>query len=222
MIMDNLKDSGVTIEDQDLAAQLIRLRILNFTNEERVKYLEPYLKTKIGLGLQKNEDIFRVLGPVNPLMDSSYEELEYGGERMFTCNIYDYDPVDGQQIDWYTGSCEQCTKQLRRRWHAVRMPRPHGGWKGCFCSWKCVRDQLLLFPKPEIITDLMINLFEKQINSIKVFDRQKLKESVKFERSDELVPLTYGPDGTFTTSETPKFNLPAFPVIKQTVSIDDI
>jgi len=117
--------------------------------------------------------VFQILGPANPLIDATSEEMIYGGERMFSSYYYDNEGDDEfvDIVDWFTGSCQQCIGRLRNRWHAVRMPRPYGGWKGCYCSWKCVSEQLNTYQTPEMATSYMITIFESQMKEFGIQDR---------------------------------------------------
>ncbi len=40
---------------------------------------------------------------------------------------------------WYTGKCEFCAIPIYDKTMACRIPRNHGGWSGCYCSWDCAQ-----------------------------------------------------------------------------------
>ena len=65
--------------------------------------------------------------------------------------------------------------RIKHRHYAVRQPRPHGGWEGCFCSFKCVDEYVSEVEadesKPDILTHELISLFEKKINENGIQDR---------------------------------------------------
>ncbi len=172
-------NSGMTQEDKERALKMMTAVIQASTPAQRLKILNPDLlidvrNTHILADEERDRKIFNILGPANPLIDAVAEEMVYGGERMFVSYVYDNDNDDDEFVDivdWFTGSCQQCLKRIMKRWYAVRMPRPPGGWKGCYCSWKCVRDHLNDFFKPEMATYIMIDVFEGQIKEFKIQDR---------------------------------------------------
>jgi hypothetical protein len=109
--------------------------------------------------VQRNKDLFRLYGPVNPHPNDDYSELTqtnddgedepnfdkiYGGPRMFISLEYEYDQdADLPTDDWFTGYCLQCLKRIRKRHYAVRRPYIGGGWVGCYGSWMCVKTAVL-------------------------------------------------------------------------------
>ena len=90
---------------------------------------------------------------------------------MFTCKVFDFNEDTGYTDDWFTGYCWHCNLRIRRRWHAVRIPRPTGGWVGCYYSWRCARDALDDPHLPEVLTHGMIDYYERKINEIGIQDR---------------------------------------------------
>jgi hypothetical protein len=105
--------------------------------------------------IRANRDIFRVYGPVNPYTDTDFSDLKdedtgepdvnliFGGARMFTDLSLETDGENGIPLDeWFTGYCLQCSLRIRSYHHAVREPILMGGWNGCYCSWKCVREAI--------------------------------------------------------------------------------
>lgn len=93
--------------------------------------------------MKLHEDI-RVYGPLNGVGHEN---------RMFICNQYELDDDDleiddnlNNEVDWFTGECRICGKRIGERKWAVRLPLKFdvdedGGWKGCYCSWDCVRGE---------------------------------------------------------------------------------
>ena len=55
------------------------------------------------------------------------------------------------------------------------MPRPHGGWIGCYCSFKCLRDGVsdkeLDEGRPDLATRSMVDSLEDQFDDIGIQDR---------------------------------------------------
>ena len=104
--------------------------------------------------------------------------------RMFTArNMPDFDALDddeyiratvGDDLDWFVGHCEICDLQYSYD-HAVRMPIEGGGWLGCYCSWNCVRKDII--PKESEYTDAhsirnyLVTVFEEKIMDVGIYDR---------------------------------------------------
>ena len=215
-----LESSGLTIEDKEEAKRVIRARISIATSGEKIEILRPVMNLQGKIDLQKDDDIYRVLGPANPLVDSSPEEMDYGGCRMFICAVFDFNHEHGYVEDWFEGFCNQCNLQIRRRWHAVRMPRPHGGWRGSYCSWKCVReaiDDTSFNPEgqPDLLTHLLVDEFETQINIIGIQDRTPDDEVEEEKVSNAITSTVHDPHlSEFTMTEFLKEQEP--PRIDQT------
>ena len=172
-LTEGLSQQGITIIELDLAKQKLTEFLKNATREEKLKLISPILKNESLLELAYNKDIFRLYGPAHPLVDQDLTEdtpsSKFGGCRMFLCDIYDYDEDFDIVRDWFNGSCDICNNRIRMRWHAVRMPKPQGGWYGCYCSWECVKKDV---NHPAIAQLALINAFEKSINQIGIQSRK--------------------------------------------------
>ena len=126
--------------------------------------------------LQNDDELFRLLGPVSPITDAGVDDMKYGGERMFISQRYVYDDgTDSTDVNietpWFTGSCEYCNLRIRRKYHAVRQPVDTGGWIGCFCSWKCVRDKVEKVDFTDHFTLELCDLHEEKMEEIGIYDR---------------------------------------------------
>lgn len=88
-----------------------------------------------------------------PETDAKHICVKYGGCRMLLCTEYETRDDIGQEVDpfldfdlypdeygWFRGTCDRCDLIIDRPHYAVRAPLNHGGWSGCYCSWKCVED----------------------------------------------------------------------------------
>ena len=68
--------------------------------------------------------------------------------------------------EWFRGSCDICLKRIARKHHAIRQPLCHGGWRGCYCSIDCMKQD---------ITDpgcaLMVGRMAEQLDVIGIRDR---------------------------------------------------
>jgi hypothetical protein len=87
--------------------------------------------------------IFRSFGPAHPIEnDNNPDCIDH---RMLKCNCferYDEETDTVQDVDWFSGVCFECSKKIRSRSHALRLPMPGGGWWGCFCSFHCIKIHL--------------------------------------------------------------------------------
>lgn len=138
----------------------------------------------IKLDLYDDSEIFHRYGPVNTREIDDYDDIDYdndvclkfGGCRMFTCcefesnkfkNEYDdnYDDDNDYFIDWYTEECEVCEKKIIKRHYALRLPLEDGGWKGCYCSFECLR---LNIQNKDTLN--RIKTLEDQINNINIYE----------------------------------------------------
>ena len=90
----------------------------------------------------------RVWGPKNDIKGMgccSGPEGE-GPCRMLQCECLESEEnVDAEpytysgEISWFTGRCDSCRKYIMDISHALRFPNHHGGWKGCYCSFECLK-----------------------------------------------------------------------------------
>lgn len=103
-----------------------------------------------------DNEIFRAYGPTN----AQHEDRGADGCdpylecRMLTCNGYSEQLPNPEEDDelvrwdnpyaWFSGVCgsNKCERVIERARYAVREPLLLGGWRGCFCSWDCVRDHV--------------------------------------------------------------------------------
>lgn len=110
---------------------------------------------------------YRTWGPENSFIDRDC--VEGGPCRMLRCMCRDAEESDGEKTDWFTGECDGCNKIIRDPSHAVRYPHPSGGWKGCYCSFECMRES----PPYQMNNDdneRLIQMHQK-INEVGVMDR---------------------------------------------------
>lgn len=123
--------------------------------------------------LYNDELLFRLLGPVNIPSNPTLQQLGVRDYRMLMNGQWDFDE-DNERVDWFTGACDNDGLKIRKRCYAVRCPVIKGGWKGCFCSFPCLK---AFVQKEEcrkgtdLITRRMIDLIEKSINDIGIQER---------------------------------------------------
>ncbi len=173
-----LADSGVAIDDLEGAKAHLLSQLGQMGQDEKYQLLLPILENQYqqSLGAEANVELFRLFGPAFPLVDQDLTQggksNMYGGCRMFLCDVFDYDEEFEFMADWFTGACETCHNRIKKRHHAVRKPEHNGGWTGCYCKWKCVRDSIYQNDdEPDLLTHELINEFERQINETGIQDR---------------------------------------------------
>jgi hypothetical protein len=74
---------------------------------------------------------------------------------------------------WFTGSCYFCFSKIKKLEYAAREPLPNGGWRRCYCSWRCVKLQLLSEPESktrDIQYYLTVN-YARQCKNIGIYER---------------------------------------------------
>lgn len=127
---------------------------------------------------------FRVWGPENripgveccagPKVENADGiEEAVGPCRMLLCECREYDPDLDQEYDgdmtWFKGKCDGCHLKIRDLSHALRFPVAGGGWKGCFCCFKCLEEKSPYPIKAE--ERISLNMMKQYIDRIGVMDR---------------------------------------------------
>lgn len=117
--------------------------------------------------------LFREFGPVNSIYSSAVIDQDHicgkhGGCRMFLCSEFEDNDYDEEEsvLDWFFRRCQVCDKSIEHRTHSLRMPLSHGGWKGCYCSFKCLEEDI-----PDEITSLMVGRIKEQLETIGIRDQ---------------------------------------------------
>lgn len=163
--------------------------------------------------IRDNKDIFRIYGPVNPYQDVDYSELRdeegnldpniiYGGARMFTDMSLEYDYDNDLPVDhWFQGHCLECSYRIKYLHQAVREPLISGGWRGCFCSWKCVRRYIELYNGDNdeaednvgVLQVALTQEYEKLMDEYGIADRE-FEEEEEPEQDDDSQKVKEDPD----------------------------
>jgi hypothetical protein len=185
-----------------------------------------------------NEEIeqlmFRILGPSSPPLsrvefDAQDPCSKYGGCRMLTCWEYKNDDFDDEpenyeeeywNYEWFTGYCEYCDKGIAEKHYAVRKPLKGGSWRGCFCSWNCVRDST-----DDIVVKSLCDYFEKQYKKFGIFDREwnppsNLANFFVSEEIDDLVNIINAEDPYDDELAVPNFTTEIREINPMVKSID--
>lgn len=182
------KEENVDVEllREDLAKTFGAMR-----KEERWRTISWIMKNMYLSTLEGDEEIFRILGGCLPSPDGVLDELSpdpcsrHGGCRSMTCYHHENwdpateekifaDPVGGGNLDeleWFTGRCDyyKCSKYIRKRHYAVRMPIETGGWRGCYCSFDCVREEVY---EDNTVRLYLINRIQSVYENIGIYDRK--------------------------------------------------
>lgn len=166
--------------ESDLSLNNFTVRLSKMTTDEKTMIFKPVLERLAYADRQRSTVLFRLYGPAMLSMDPTLDELRYGGKRMFISITNPEIDIDGnvEVGDWFTGSCDMCLLKIERRWHSVRKPLSSGGWRGCYCSWKCVRDGLITpvkfdgLPEADILTRSLVDQIEGEMKIIGIQDRQ--------------------------------------------------
>lgn len=165
-------------------AQIKRMFLATYNSaplKEKLRLLGDLVEDISEELLRKDEKLFTIFGPANPIYgqvitDPENECCKYGGCRMLTCidfeNEDEFGIVDDEDpyevIEWFTGNCEYCHKKIAKKIYALRRPLTFGGWKGTFCSFKCLRD---VVPFDDVLNHFIINQVEQQLLEIGIQDR---------------------------------------------------
>lgn len=84
-----------------------------------------------------NVNFLSQYGPLNPQKPREGEILfcdaSPGGRcAMMTCDCHD------DEDDWYSNLCDYCGTEIEGKHMATRIPMYYGGFKGCYCSKRCL------------------------------------------------------------------------------------
>lgn len=195
LLTDGLRLSGKSEEEVELAQSELRKNLVASTQQEKAQLVHGALKNNARVNLADDEELFALLGPTNTIVDSDLTDDEglcrkYGGCRMLCCIEFEDFLTSGDEVvypidqykstDWFTGYCQVCHLRIRRPAHAIRMPLDHGGWKGCYCSERCLRKDIPVKNKlvEELVNEMMIEL-----DKIGIQDRIPVEEKEEEEEN---------------------------------------
>jgi len=203
LIMNN-PNNEIIINDNitDDVKELLLKYVKQMPLEQRENYLKDRIDPTQLIDIRKNITLFRSYGPVNSFNDMDFSTLLddngqddidkiYGGARMFLDMSLEVDDETGEVLnDWFTGFCNNCLSRIRTYHHAVRQPRITGGWLGCFCSFKCLREWIFLDieSQNEIIIDEKTNeqtlneddkiTAELRLGIVKIMEQDMIKHGI--------------------------------------------
>lgn len=165
-------------DDLSLANEAeIREMVELASGDQRREMLLPIRTVQRDEEWNNRVDVYRILGPRNPLLGARYEQFEESDFRMFTSTLFDYDEDLDEAVDRYDGECDRCKLKIRSRYHAVRLPLTNGGWAGWFHSFQCMEDWMMDNREENPLYDdnigMMMNLVEEDMYKIGVWDRNE-------------------------------------------------
>jgi hypothetical protein len=165
--------------ERPMAETTLRAIFQSMTTRERYAALQPYHTNIEMFELYEDKEIQRIHGPANPIIGTDLtlpddECCMYGGCRMLLCTCFEEDAeMEEQRADeWFTGLCDGCDRAISKRWYAVRIPLPGGGWRGCYCSTRCMRPQA-----DTLLETLLLNNLDSQLAEVGIYDRVEAPES---------------------------------------------
>jgi hypothetical protein len=194
---------GIEFVDMDEAKKALREKLEPMSEQTRLAYMSSFLTQESMESLNKEETLFQILGPANPILNGDYTQMDhicykFGGCRMLYCNCYEIElqlQIDDQSLpyypnipQWFKGQCEQCNRVIPKRCYSVRRPLPQGGWMGTYCSWNCL--QL----SGRVDDDLSIaysDKFENELSQFGLTDRQEMNVEEEMEKAKEENPEGY-------------------------------
>jgi hypothetical protein len=153
------------LSSQDLKEKLISSYSIS-TIIEKIQMLSPVKD----IPMFNDISLFREFGPVNSSYSTSPQDKnhiceKYGGCRMFLCTEFEEDEEEIAS-SWFLDECEVCNNNIHCKSHALRMPLLHGGWKGCYCSFKCLKENI-----SDEITALIVGRIKEQLKVIGIRDQ---------------------------------------------------
>jgi len=212
-------------------AQIEKMFLVTYnssTLSEKLKLLGDVAEDISEELLRKDQKLFTIFGPANPIYgqvitDPESDSVKYGGCRMLTCvdfeNEDEFGIIDDEDpyanIEWFTGNCEYCNKKIAKKIYALRRPLTFGGWKGEFCSFKCLRD---VVPFDDVLNHFIINQIERQLLEIGIQDRyvsgenEINNEELNLELEEAAARELQG-EGTHVSIETLPESFPTTPGI---------
>ncbi len=173
ILTEGLYDLGLTTEAIDESKEILTDNLTKLSKEEEYDKIEDFIKPSLVSNAREvfitDPQIFTVLGAVNSqaLSDLSPNTIcfKYGGCRMYYCNCFTYDEDQDDQFQaeipaWFTGFCQVCNRQIKKRTYALRRPGLSGGWHGCYCSYECVQSDLTNLVDKQIMNQVLNDLDE--------------------------------------------------------------
>jgi hypothetical protein len=172
-LTEGIERLGYDVENKSAILESVRTQYALSTPQQRLEIMRPLLIRDYKAEKSSELEIFRTLGPVNTILNMDFTInhvcTNWGGCRMFTCVCLDGIAWDSMEDDslysqeigtggrvWFRGSCDGCNQRIYSFCHAFRLPFPHGGWKGCYCSAECASQDVDTVDSSEEGNELII------------------------------------------------------------------
>lgn len=198
-ILDYFDITGILVDDEQNVTSMLN----NVSKTTKLIYLylvkeENEFQDILSSEPEEYSKIEKYLGPRNMFNNDDFSQSEIKqkiySEYMMTCNIYeDNDDYDGQFVrnyDWFTGNCSYCGKKIPYRQYCVRKPHKWGGWKGCYCSWDCVLNDVLEldeYTNDNGLTQILVKYFSEKLNATGIYFGNTNPSS----KTERVSPKTY-------------------------------
>lgn len=178
-LTDGMAHAGISFTNIEEVRQTLRGILPNLSSSQTRDLLTESLGDRVDevlrdgrlSTLQDNTTLFRILGPSNPILNSKAEDFLRGDDRMFLCALYDYDEEEEEIQPWFTGNCSVCMRRIAHYWYAVRVPKPQGGWAGCYCSWEHAREDVFNRETPDVAGIAILDVVEPRVIDVGIQDR---------------------------------------------------
>lgn len=102
--------------------------------------------------VEEEMELFRTYGPSNPffvvgpltpeLIKDADEDYPPGSDRMFLCDMYNYDEDDESVTPIFTGACDWNGSRIAGERYALRRPVRSGGWMNSYATFDHIKEQL--------------------------------------------------------------------------------
>jgi len=134
--------------------------------------IQTYLSSISSLEIDPRDEILpnRVFGPQNRFEDKNcpYNLNEIGPCRMLNCYCR-----EGDDLNWFSGTCDICKKTILNKSHALRYPFKNGGWVGVFCSWDCLNQSDFFAGTEDVDQYLRLENLRNTLDMYGIMDRSK-------------------------------------------------
>lgn len=177
-----------------------------FINQYKFLMMDPHSRKRACelINIEYPEDLledeiedFRRFGPCNPVHNPINSQYDVVQQYMLTSfyndnvdetgtEIYPDENISADQIEdlnWFTGMCDRCSRGIERLHHAVRRPVLYGGWTGCYCSWNCVRNST-----DNVMSQVMADIFSAQLDEYGLYEREyRQPPQIKPDRTVDII-----------------------------------
>lgn len=194
LLTSGMSRQGISTMDIETAQGYLETFYNGLTRTQKIQLLNNSEKNKDLYYASQDDTLFRYWGPTNMIagvdLTQDHECCRFGGCRMLICRCferYDDDDIENQdvpdlsdEVDWFTDSCQECGNRIAKKWYALRLPLTTGGWRGCYCSWKCVKQQ-----SDNVLQDQLVEINQANIETIGISDRLDIQQGLSIDDQEE-------------------------------------